>query len=58
MKQKEMPDARGGEFIRKDFMGEVTSELIQWNSAGRKGWRRNLCAKEQGIRKHGVLRDL
>lgn len=54
MKQKEVPDAGGGVFIRKDFTCEVTS---WWNSAGRKGWRRNLYAKAQGIRKH-VTGDL
>ena len=53
MKQKEVPDAGGGVFIRKDFTCEVTS---WWNSAGRKGWR-NLYAKAQGIRKH-VTGDL
>lgn len=58
MKQKEVPDAGGRDVIRKDFTGEMTSELIQWSSAGAKGWRRNLCAEEQGIGKHGVLTDL
>lgn len=51
MKQKEVPVRGGGAIIRKDFMGEVTFELTQWDSPGRRGRRRNWCAKAQGHKK-------
>lgn len=51
IKQKEVPVRGEGAIIRKDFMGEITFGLTQWDSLGRRGKRRNLCAKARGHKK-------